>query len=116
MNSEAQEKTYRKVAEVADVPRNAGVKVSVDGEEIALFNLNGDFFAINVLCPHRGASLSEGFLEQDKVFCPWHCFDFNLKTGECKVASHLQVATYPVEVEGGGVFVLLPGSEAVGER
>jgi nitrite reductase/ring-hydroxylating ferredoxin subunit len=44
-------------------------------------------------------------LEQDKVFCPLHCFDFHLKTGESQVASHLRVSTYPTKTENGDVFV-----------
>ena len=106
MDSEMPEKCYRKVAELAEVPRNAGLKVVVDEDEIALFNLNGEVYAISDCCPHRGASLSEGFLEQDKVVCPRHCFDFNLKTGESEMVPHLRVATYPVNVEDGGVFLL----------
>jgi len=106
MSSESGEKVYRKVADVGEIPPGAGVRVAIENDEIALFHLNGEFYAINDLCPHRGASLSEGFLEQEKVFCPWHCFDFSLKTGESQVASHLRVATYPVKVEDGGVFIL----------
>ncbi len=106
MDFDVQEKIYRKVANVADVLRSSGLKVVVDEDEIALFNLNGDFYAISDYCPHRGASLSEGFLEQDKVFCPWHCFDFNLKTGKSEMVSHLCVATYPVKVEDGAVYLL----------
>ncbi len=104
--SSDQEKSYRKVAVATDVPLGEGIKVTVDDEDIALFNRSGEFYAISDLCPHRGAPLSEGFLEQDKVFCPLHCFDFNLKTGECGVASHLTVATYPTKVEDGDVFIL----------
>lgn len=106
MSSDTQKKSYRKVVDIAEVPRNSGVKVFIDEEEIALFNLNGDFYAIDDCCPHRGAALSEGFLEQNKVFCPLHCFDFSLKTGECQIVSHLRVATYPVKVEDGGVYIL----------
>jgi nitrite reductase (NADH) small subunit len=106
MNSEGEEKRYRKVADAAEVPLGGGIKVVIEDDEIALFNLNGEYYAISDMCPHRGAPLSEGFLEQDKVFCPLHCFDFNLKTGESQVASHLRVATYPVKVEDGGVFIL----------
>jgi len=105
MNSD-QEKSYRKVAAAADVPLGCSIKVSIDDEDIALFNRGGEFYAISDICPHRGAPLSEGFLEQDKVFCPLHCFDFNLKTGECSVAPHLTVATYPTKVEDGDVFIL----------
>lgn len=105
MNSDP-EKTYRKAAAVADIPPGSGVKVTIDNDDLALFNSGGEFYAISDCCPHRGAPLSEGFLEQGKVFCPLHCFDFNLKTGECNVASHLTVATYPTKVEDGDVFIL----------
>lgn len=105
MNSEAGEKCYRKVADVAEVPRNTGAQVMIDETEIALFNVNGDFYAISNYCPHRGAPLHDGFLEQDKVFCSWHCFDFNLKTGECQMVPSLRVATYPVKIENGAVFI-----------
>ncbi|MEO6725772.1 MAG: Rieske 2Fe-2S domain-containing protein [Blastocatellia bacterium] len=107
MDSESREKTYRKVAERSEIPPGAGLKVVIDDDEIALFNLGGEFYALKDFCPHRGAPLSEGFLEDGKVFCPWHCFDFSLKTGESQIASHLRVATYPVKVEdGGSVFIL----------
>ena len=104
--SSYREKSYRKVATVAEIPLGTGIKVTIDDEDIALFNCGGEFFAISDLCPHRGAPLSEGFLELDKVFCPLHCFDFNLKTGECGVAPHLTVATYPTKIEDGDVFIL----------
>jgi NAD(P)H-dependent nitrite reductase small subunit len=106
MNSSTEEKVYRKVADVSEVPPGTSMRVTIENDDIALFNRNGELYAINDLCPHRGASLSDGFLEQDKVFCPWHCFDFNLKTGESQVASHLRVATYPVKVEDGSIFIL----------
>lgn len=104
MSSES-EKPFHRVAAVGEVPLGSGIQVMIDHDDLALFNVGGEFFAIDDLCPHRGASLSEGFLEQDKVFCPLHCFDFNLKTGESQVASHLRVATYPTKIENGDVFI-----------
>lgn len=103
--SSDQEKSFHRVAAVKDVPLGGGIQVTIDDDDLALFNVGGEFFAIDDLCPHRGAPLSQGFLEQDKVFCPLHCFDFNLKTGECQVASHLSIATYPTKVENGDVFI-----------
>ncbi len=106
MNLGSREKSYYKVAAIGDVPTNGGLKVVIEDEEIALFNLGGEIYAISDCCPHRGAPLSEGFLEQGKVFCPWHCFDFNLKTGESHIASHLRVTTYQTKIEDGWVFIL----------
>ncbi|MGH9766633.1 MAG: Rieske (2Fe-2S) protein [Blastocatellia bacterium] len=99
------DKRYYKVASIGEIPMGAGRVVVVAEQEIALFNFNGQFYAISDMCPHRGASLAEGFLDVGKVFCPWHCFDFNLKTGECTMVSSLRVQAYEVKVEGEDIFV-----------
>jgi nitrite reductase (NADH) small subunit/3-phenylpropionate/trans-cinnamate dioxygenase ferredoxin subunit len=108
MNSDAannREKLYYRVASIGEVPPGAGRSVEVAGEEIALFNFNGAYYAISDMCPHRGASLAEGFLDGGKVFCPWHCFDFNLKSGECGTLPSLRVRTYEVKIAGEDIFV-----------
>jgi len=106
MNHEIKEKSFRKVASVCDVPANCGIQVVIEDEEIALFNLNGEFYAVTDLCPHRGAPLSEGYVEEDKILCPLHLFDFSLKTGQSRIASHLRVETFQTKVEDGSVFIL----------
>jgi NAD(P)H-dependent nitrite reductase small subunit len=108
MNSDAmndEEKRYYRVASISEIPSGAGRLVEVSGEDIALFNFNGEYYAISDMCPHRGASLAEGFLDGGKVFCPWHCFDFNLKTGECGMVPSLRVRTYDVKITGEDIFV-----------
>jgi nitrite reductase/ring-hydroxylating ferredoxin subunit len=67
------EMRYCRVASIGEIPMGAGRLVKVGGEEVALFNLNGEYYAISDLCPHRGASLAEGFLDAGKIFCPLHC-------------------------------------------
>jgi NAD(P)H-dependent nitrite reductase small subunit len=97
---------YHKAASTGEIPMGSGRVVEIAGQEIALFNFNGEFYAISDMCPHRGASLAEGFLDGGKVFCPWHCFDFSLKTGECTMVPSLRVQTYEVKVEGEDIFVV----------
>src|SRR5215510_7998090 len=99
------EKRYQRVASVDAIPPGTGRMIEVAENDIALFNFNGQYYAISDLCPHRGASLAEGFLDVGKVFCPWHCFDFNLKTGECGTVPSLRVRTYEVKVEDQDIFV-----------
>jgi NAD(P)H-dependent nitrite reductase small subunit len=99
-------KQYVKVAETREIAPSSGKTVYARGQQIALFNLNGIFYAISDGCPHRGAPLSEGILKDDKVLCSWHCFDFNLKTGACEVVPELRVETYEVKVEDGAIFIL----------
>jgi nitrite reductase/ring-hydroxylating ferredoxin subunit len=98
-------KRYCRVASIGEIPTGAGRLVEVGGEEVALFNFDGEYYAVSDLCPHRGASLAEGFLDGGKVFCPWHCFDFNLKTGECATVPSLRVRIYEVKIAGEDIFV-----------
>jgi NAD(P)H-dependent nitrite reductase small subunit len=99
------EKRYCWVASIGEIPPGAGRMVEVGGEEVALFNFNGEYYATSDMCPHRGASLAEGFLDGGKVFCPLHCFDFNLKTGECATVPSLRIRTYEVKIAGEDIFV-----------
>ena len=101
----ASEPRYFKLAEKREIAPNTGKSFEVNGQQIALFNLDGAFYAISDPCPHRGAPLSEGMLREGKVFCNWHCFDFNLQTGACIAVPQLQVRTYEVKVEGDAIFV-----------
>jgi nitrite reductase (NADH) small subunit len=100
-----EEKQFYKVATIDEIPPGSGKKIELGRREIAVFQFNGEFYAIDDFCPHRGAPLSEGFLEAGKVFCPWHCFDFNLQSGECTTVPSLRVETYEVKIEGNELFI-----------
>jgi len=58
------------------------VRLDLDGQQIALFNVEGRFFALDDECLHMGASLSEGQVEGGAVLCPWHKWCYDLETGE----------------------------------
>ncbi|MCH8873871.1 non-heme iron oxygenase ferredoxin subunit [candidate division KSB1 bacterium] len=58
-----------------------GKMVEVSGKKIALFNVEGSFYAIDDTCTHRGGPLSEGTIEGEEVECPWHGAHFNIKSG-----------------------------------
>lgn len=108
-NSELQqiiEKRYHRVGTLSEIRPGAGMSVQIGRDVIAVFNFGGEIFALNDLCPHRGAPLCEGFLDAGKVFCPWHCFDFNLRTGECTMVSSMSVAAYPVKIDGDDIYIL----------
>lgn len=71
-----------KIAGVEDLlPGQAGA-FTVEGRRIALFNVEGTYYAIGDSCTHRGGPLSEGDAQGTKVTCPWHGADFDLKTGD----------------------------------
>ena len=105
-HSQAQlDKQYFKLAKTHEIAPGSGKTVYANGRQIAIFNHEGAFYAIDDGCPHRGAPLSEGVLKGGMVFCAWHCFDFNLKTGACEAVPELSVETYAVKVEGDDILV-----------
>ncbi|XP_028300152.1 Rieske domain-containing protein [Gouania willdenowi] len=75
--------------------------------DVCLFYVKGQFFAMDARCSHSGGPLCEGDIEEAdgalKVFCPWHDYDFDLKTG--KSGSSLQQRVYEVKLEDGNVYV-----------
>ncbi len=99
---------FVKVATTDEIEPGTGKLVQVNGLEIAVFNVGGQFYASGAVCPHEGGPLEDGTLDGDIVICPWHGFDFDLKTGECLVDSDLRVPTYPVKVEGNTILVETP--------
>ena len=98
---------FVRVASVSDLKPGENKVVDVNGEQVALFNVDGEFFAINNTCAHRGGPLGEGFLEGDVVTCPWHGWRYNVKTGINAVMPNVKVQSYPVKIEGNDVLVSL---------
>ena len=96
--------------DVGALGEGEALKIDANGLQIALFNIAGEFFAVNDRCSHGNASMSEGYLEDDAtVECPLHAASFCLKTGKalCLPATE-PLTTYTVHVEGGEVFIDIP--------
>ncbi len=95
-----------KVAETKDVPAGKAIAVDVQGIRVAIFNIDGSYYAVDDTCTHKGGPLSEGELEGTVVTCPWHGETFDLCTG-----NHLGppapagVTRREVKIEGGDVMV-----------
>ncbi len=98
---------FVRVASVAEVPPGMVRQVEVRGRRIALANVNGEFFALDDTCPHRGGPLGMGFLEGMRLECPLHAWQFDLRTGEFAGDPAVRVPTYQVRIEGGDVLVAL---------
>lgn len=83
------------------------IKVSVDGKEIMVANIDGNYCAMDDSCTHSGASLSEGKLDECKVICGWHGAEFDCKTGKLvKFPAKIRdLASYNVSIESDNVFV-----------
>jgi 3-phenylpropionate/trans-cinnamate dioxygenase ferredoxin component len=96
---------FVKVASLNELENGAAKAVEVGGKTIAIFNVNGTVYALDNTCLHRGGPLGEGILEGDVVTCPWHMWQYNVRTGEKLEYPSLKVATYPVQVEGNDIKV-----------
>lgn len=104
--------TWYKVAAVEDFPSNGGVCLEYKGLQVAVFNFSRrrEWYATQNLCPHKKQMiLSRGMLGSDgkepKVACPFHKQTFSLKNGNNLNGDHCALATYPVKVDKGHVYV-----------
>lgn len=81
--------------------------LSIDGKELALFNVEGKLYAIDSRCPHRGGPLARGRLEQTPeglaVRCPLHGWLFDLDTGKCLNQPQAKVGVYCVHAQDGEI-------------
>lgn len=83
--------------------------IDLDGEEVIVANVGGRCFAFGGLCTHDGAPLIEGELDGDKLTCPWHFTEFDVKTGAViEGMTDDPIPVYEVVVEGNEVRVLKP--------
>jgi len=95
------------IGPVEDLPVGSRKTVELPNErEIALYNIDGEFYAITNFCPHKGAPLSEGILCDRVIECEWHGWQFDLRSGECLTVGE-KVATYRVIVEDDLVKILI---------
>lgn len=82
-------------------------KISIDGKDILVVNIDGKYFAMDDTCTHAGASLSEGSLENSIMTCGWHGAQFDCQSGKMvKFPAKINdLKTYNVVVESDDVFV-----------
>ena len=94
----------RPVARAGDIPVGGRKLVSIDGVEIALFNVGGTFYAINNRCPHRNGPLIRGYIDGERgIKCPMHGWRFDLATGESERPA--RAVTYRVQRQGDELFI-----------
>jgi nitrite reductase/ring-hydroxylating ferredoxin subunit len=94
-----------KVAKVSELPPGTAREFQADGKIIALFNVDGSYYALDNTCLHRGGPLGQGTLEGETVTCPWHGWQYNVQTGEAVFNEQIKVQSFPVKVEGEDILV-----------
>jgi nitrite reductase/ring-hydroxylating ferredoxin subunit len=97
---------FVKVASANEIAPGSAKQIEINGKTIALFNLDGNYYALDNECTHRGGPLAEGYLTGESVTCPWHGAQFNLKTGAVESPPAAKgVVKYNVRVQGSNIEV-----------
>jgi nitrite reductase (NADH) small subunit len=116
-----------RVANIDDLPGDRGLIVEVEGRRIGLFRVGEELHAILNVCPHQGGPVGGGGLfpttrarvergrlvewldhETMVVCCPWHGWEFDIRTGICTADASRRVVRFPVELRGSDIVVTLP--------
>jgi nitrite reductase (NADH) small subunit len=103
---------FQSVCKIQDLPQGEGKTVVVGNKLVALFHIDGDFFAIDDTCPHMGMSLSGGYVEKGIVTCPWHAWRFRLADGVWADNPRIKIGCYQVRVVGDDVQIQVGGAPA----
>ena len=105
------EVTFHKVATTSDLDEDEAMQIVVEGKEIALINRGGELFALDDICTHAYASMSDGYIEGDCIECPLHGAQFDIKSGKAVTPPATEdLASYGVKVEDGDVYIGLPSA------
>ena len=108
--------TFVEVCAVSALPPGECQKIENGERPVAVFNIDGTFYAIDDTCTHGNWSLSEGYVEGSAIECSLHSAKFCIRTGKVLAApAYLPLRTYPVKVENGVVFVDLEGGVYAGD-
>ena len=97
-----------KLATLEELPVGGAKEVEFEGRVFALFNIDGEISAIDGICPHQGGPLADGTIEGTTVTCPWHGWQFDVRTGQTPLGPKVKHSIYEVKVEGQDVLVGVP--------
>jgi len=96
---------FIKVAKTDDLAPGEKMLVEYEDEEVGLFNIDGQFYAISDVCTHDGGPLVEGELDGEFIICPRHGARFNVKTGVQTMPAFAPVPLYDVKIEGDDIYI-----------
>jgi len=98
---------WTRIASVEDCPAGKSIEIVHVGRVIALYHLEGKFYALDGVCPHQGGPLGKGTMTGCVVTCPWHGWQFDVVTGIHLINENIQQPGFDVRVEDGAVFIRL---------
>ena len=96
---------FIKAARRSDIPEGSGKMIETGGRTLALFHSNGQFYAIDNACMHRGGPLGEGEVYGTRVVCPWHGWEYDFSTGRNVDDPSMKLSCFVVKVEGDDILI-----------
>jgi nitrite reductase/ring-hydroxylating ferredoxin subunit len=96
---------FVRICKTTDIKEGSGKSMEINGKPVAVFNVKGNFYAINDVCGHRGGPLGEGELDGNTVICPWHGWRYDVTTGANELVPDLPTNRYDVRIEGDDVLI-----------
>jgi len=104
---------YISLCPLSSLPRRFGKRFELEeGIEVALFQVEGNIYVVDNVCPHQKFPLLyEGEVEESAVICPMHGWKFDLATGECLSGGKARLKTYKVVIKNGEVLIEKPEPE-----
>jgi nitrite reductase/ring-hydroxylating ferredoxin subunit len=96
---------FKTIANKSEIPLGQGKIFEIDGNSIAVWNVNGNFYAFQSVCPHRGGPVGEGEMEGNVITCPWHGWSFDVTTGVSPINPAAKLTCYQVQLEGDQIKV-----------
>jgi nitrite reductase/ring-hydroxylating ferredoxin subunit len=94
-----------RAAKKDEIPPGTIREFQLNGTTVAIANVDGNLYAINNTCLHRGGPLGEGELNGKIVTCPWHGWTYDVTTGKTTMNPAVGVTCYPIDIKGDDVFV-----------
>jgi nitrite reductase (NADH) small subunit len=96
---------FLRAARKDEIPAGSIREFQVNGNTLAISNVDGKFYAIDNTCLHRGGPLGEGELKGKTVTCPWHGWQYDVTTGKLTTNPTVGVACFTLEVRGEDIWV-----------
>ena len=97
-----------RIKPLTEIPPGTLAEVEINGTPYAICNLNGKIYCVDGVCPHADGPLAQGALHGSTIVCPWHGWEFDVRTGANELGYDCKLNTYPSSVQDGQIFIQLP--------
>ena len=105
--------TFQKICLLSELPEAKGREILVDGRIVAMFRRDNEVHALDGICAHQGGPISQGYLDNKCVTCPWHGWQYDISNGKNLLTGKRMLDCFPVEIRGDEVWLDVMGLDSV---